>query len=91
MKEFLSRKKIEIIDIEEIGINRIIFRVKEKEEYLIIAYNKKKITETDIINSHKKSREMKLPYRIFLLGESPKKLNNLINAVRDLKNIEKVE
>jgi hypothetical protein len=91
IKEFLLQKHIEIIDIEEIGINKIIFKVKEKEEYLIIAYNKKKIVESDILASYKKSQELGLPYRILILGEPLKKLDNLISAVRDLKSIEKVE
>ncbi|MFZ1970583.1 MAG: hypothetical protein WAU65_00155 [Candidatus Nanoarchaeia archaeon] len=91
IKESLSQKHIEIIGIEEIGINKIIFKVKEKEEYLIIAYNKKKIAESDIINAYKKSQELKLPYKILILGEPLKKLDNLIDAIKDLKSIEKVE
>lgn len=91
IKEFLSKKKVEILDIEEINIDKIVFRVKEKEEYLIIAYNKKKITEEDIINSYKKSKEIGLKYKILLLGEPVKKISNLIDAIKELKNIEKVE
>lgn len=91
VKEFLSKKKIEIIDIEEININKIIFRVKEKEEYLIVAYDKKKINEEDIINSYKKSQNKGLKYKILFLGEPVKKLDTLISAIKELKSMEKVE
>ncbi len=91
VKEFLAQKQIEIISIEEIGINKIIFKVKNDGEYLIIAYNKKKISEQDVINSHKKSLELGLPYKILLLGEPLKRFDNLIKAAKDLKGIEKIE
>lgn len=91
VKSILSDKKIEIIGIEEIGITKIIFRVKEKEEFLIIAYNKKKIGERDIINAYKKSEELGIPYKILAWGEPLKRFDNLINAVKSLKSIEKIE
>lgn len=91
VKEILTQKEIEILDIAEISINKIIFKVKKEEEYLIIAYNKKKITEADIINSHKKSQELGLPYKIMIFGEPLKRFGNLIEAVKNLKDIEKIE
>jgi hypothetical protein len=91
VKEFLSQRQIEILSIEEIGINKIIFKVRNDGEYLIIAYNKKKISEQDVVNSHKKSVELDLPYKILLLGEPMKRFENLIKAARDLKGIEKIE
>lgn len=91
VKEFLAQKQIEILSIEEIGINKIIFKVRNDGEYIIIAYNKKKISEQDVINSHKKSVELGLPYKILLLGEPLKRFDNLIKAARDLKGIEKIE
>ncbi|MDE1848469.1 MAG: hypothetical protein KGH55_00345 [Nanoarchaeota archaeon] len=91
VKELLSKKKIEIIDIEEISINRIIFRVKDHEEYLIIAYNKRKISEQDIISSYKKSHELKLQYKIWALGEPVKKFDNLMAALKSMRGLEKIE
>jgi hypothetical protein len=91
VKEFLAQKQIEILGIEEIGINKIIFRVKKDDEYIIIAYNKKKITEQDIVNSSKKAEELGLPYKILLFGEPLKRFDNLVKAVRNLKDIEKIE
>lgn len=91
VKEFLSQRQIEILSIEEIGINKIIFKVRDNGEYLIIAYNKKKVSEQDIVNSHKKSVELGLSYKILLLGEPMKRFDNLIRAARDLRGIEKIE
>jgi hypothetical protein len=91
IKEFLEQRQIEILGIEEIGISKIIFKVRDDGEYLIIAYNKKKVSEQDVINSHKKSLELALPYKILLLGEPMKRFENLIKAAKDLKGIEKIE
>jgi hypothetical protein len=91
IKEFLALKQIEILDIVEIGINKIIFKVRKDEEFIVIAYNKKKLTEQDIINSSKKAQEIGLPYKIILFGEPMKRFGNLIDAVRNLKDIEKIE
>ncbi len=94
VKEFLANNNTEIMDIEEIGTTKITFRVKntgESEEYLIMAYNKKRVTELDIINAHKKANEMEIGYKILCLGEPLKKLDNLINATKTLKGIEKIE
>ncbi|HTZ41723.1 MAG TPA: hypothetical protein VMC07_00750 [Candidatus Omnitrophota bacterium] len=91
VKEFLNQKQVEILDISEIGISKIVFKVRKDEEYLVIAYNKKKISEQDIMNSYKKSQELGLPYEIIFLGEPLKRFENLIEAVKSLKNIEKIE
>lgn len=94
VKEFLANQNTEILDIEEIGTTKITFRVKnigENEEYLAIAYNKKRVTDLDIINAHKKAEEMGIGYKILCLGEPLKKLDNLINAAKTLRGIEKIE
>lgn len=91
VKEFLMQRQIEILDIMEVSINKIIFKVRKDDEYIIIAYNKRKISEQDIINSSKKAQELGLPYKIILFGEPLKRFGNLIEAVKNLKDIEKIE
>jgi len=92
VKTYLSEKQIEIIDIEEANNTEIVLRVKENQkEYLIVAYSKKKITDQEITKAYKKSSELNLPYKILALGEPLKKLDNLIEAIRDLQGIEKVD
>ena len=59
-------------------------------EKLLVAYNKKRISELDILNAHKKASEKNLPYVILSLGETSKKLTSFIEAIKDLSGIEKI-
>ena len=54
---------------------------------LVIAYNKKRINEEDIIKAHKKSAETGLKYELICLGEPLKKISDLIEALKNLENI----
>ena len=92
VKEFLSKKGMEISDIKSFSKNELVLIVKNKsKESLLVAYNKKKLTEDDIIKAHKKSQDLGLPYLIFSLGEPAKKTSNLIEALKNLSGWEKVE
>ncbi len=92
VKEFLSQKSIEILDIESFSKNDLFLRINDAgKERLLVAYNKKRINENDIIKAHKKASELNLSYIILSLGEPLKKLSNLINAIKDLRGIEKIE
>ena len=92
VKDYLESKSIEILGIEEIAINKIIFRVKEEsEELLIVAYNKKRVLEDDITKAYKKAQDLNLPYKILCFGEPAKKIENFITASKALKSIEKIE
>ncbi|MBR9701930.1 hypothetical protein GOV13_03330 [Candidatus Pacearchaeota archaeon] len=92
VKEFLTDKDIEISDIEGFSKSDLTLRVNiQGEEKLLIAYNKKRIIETDITKAHKKASELNLPYIVLSLGEPLKKLSNLIEAVQNLEGIEKIE
>ena len=92
VKEFLFKRSIEILDIENFGKNDLVLRVKTKEEEkLLVAYNKKRICEADIIKAHKKATEFNLKYIVLSLGEPLKKIDSLIKAVKNLSEIEKIE
>ncbi len=92
IKEFLNNKNIEIRDIQGFDKNSLTLKVNENnEERLLIAYNKKRIIDTDLIRAHKKALDQKLPYILLSLGEPPKKLNDLILAIKDLSEINKIE
>ena len=91
VKELLAKKSIEILDIEDIKNGEITLKVSSKgKEELLIAYNKKKISESDILKAHKKAQGAGLPYMILSLGEAPKKTQSLIDAVKSLSSIEKL-
>ncbi|MDP2672822.1 MAG: hypothetical protein Q8O84_03350 [Nanoarchaeota archaeon] len=92
VKEFLSKSQIEILDIEDASKDNLVLRIKiNNKEKLLVAYNKKKIDESDIIKAYKKSSELALEYMILSLGEPSKKLNEFIEAVKGLDGIEKIE
>ncbi len=92
VKEFLSKSSVEIINIEGIKKEELILRVRiHGEEQLLIAYNKKKIGEKEILSASKKALEFNLKYSVLSLGELPKKISNLIDALQNIKSIGKVE
>jgi len=92
IKEFLSKETIEILNVESFNKNEIHLRIKaEGEEKLLVAHNKKRVAETDIINANKKASQLNLKYVILSMGEPTKKLSNLIEAAQNLDKIEKIE
>jgi hypothetical protein len=92
IKEFLSKETIEIVNIESFNKNEILLRIKsDGAEKLLVAYNKKKILDTDIINANKKASNLNLKYIILSMGEPSKKLSNLIESAQNLEKIEKIE
>ena len=92
VKEFLSKKSIEIIDIEGFSKTDLTLKIKvQNKEKLLIAYNKKKIDEKDIINAYKKASKLKQTFIILSLGEPNKKINDFIEAVKNLDEILSIE
>lgn len=92
IKEFLAEQKIEIIDIVNFKNDEAKIRVKKKDsEELLFAFNKKKITEKEIMKANKEASEEKMKYSILSLGETTKKLNDFIDAIRNLSEIGKIE
>jgi hypothetical protein len=92
VKEHLSRRNIELLDIIGFSKNDLTLKVNANQrEYLLVAYNKKRIKEEDIIKASKKASELGLRYIILSLGEPLKKLSNLIEAIKDFAGTEKIE
>ena len=92
IKEFLAEKSVEILDIESFSRNEIILKVRENnQEKFLISYNKKRLSDEDIIKANKKSLQNGLKYRILSFGEPLKKTQNLIDALKNLEKMEKIE
>jgi hypothetical protein len=92
VKEFLKSRNQEIEDIVNFNKNELILKIKEEnKEKIIVAFNKKRITENDISKIYKKISEFELEYNILSLGELAKKTENLIEALKKLDKIEKIE
>jgi len=91
VKEFLDKKEIKISDIEGFSKSDLILKVVDGgTEKILVAYNKKRIGETEILNAYKKASEKELPYMILSLGEPSKKLMNFVRAIRNLSKIYKI-
>ena len=92
IKEFLDKKGIEILDIKDFKNDEAILKIKKKDnEELLFVFNKKKITEKEIIGAHKKASENNMAYNILSMGETPKKLKDLISAAKSLSEIDRIE
>lgn len=92
VKEFLSKESIEILDIESFSKNELMLRAKEKErEELIVAYNKKRIKDEDLIKAAKKATDLNLSYIVLSFGEIPRKLKELLIATKNLSKIDTIK
>jgi len=92
IKEFLGKKQIEITGIEGFNKSELTLKVNESGiEKLLIAYNKKKISEADIIKAYKKAQEAKLPYMVLSLGEPSKKISSILEALKSLDSLNKIQ
>jgi hypothetical protein len=86
------KSSIEINSIENIGKDELVLKVKENgKEKLLFAYNKKRITEKEIVKAGKKASEENLEYSIFFLGILPKKISDFKEALKNLDSIGKLE
>ena len=91
VKEFLSKKSIEILDIEFFSKNELVLKIKkDSKEEILIAYNKKRINEEDIIKANKKISEKYSKYSLLCLGKPLKHTKELINSIRNLSRIEEM-
>ncbi|MBT4375922.1 hypothetical protein HOD29_00925 [archaeon] len=92
IKEYLSNKGIQIEDIETFSKDNLILKINENgEEKMLIAYNKKRITEEDIVKAYKKASESNSKFDIISLGEPAKKTTTLIEAIQNLSKLKKIE
>ncbi|GIU68379.1 MAG: hypothetical protein KatS3mg001_229 [Candidatus Pacearchaeota archaeon] len=89
VKEKISSKNEEIVDILDFKKNEIVLKVKkENKEKIVFVFNKKKLSENDFINAFKRSKEFNLPYEIIFFGKVNNKFNEFITALKELSSIE---
>lgn len=92
VKEHLNKTSIEIIDLIDVKKDRFVLKVKVKNsEKILVAFNKKKLDEKDIIEASIISEEQKIPYIILTLGETSKKTKSFINAVKSMDSLMEME
>ena len=92
IEEFLEKQNTEIISMEEVDKKKVIAKTKsESQTALLFAFNKKRITEGELMRCYKKAKISNLPYHIITSGEPTKKMNETIDAYKKLIKIEKLE
>lgn len=92
VKEWVLKNSMEIIDIQNFNRNELHLKIKrDGKEQLLVAYNKKRLTDSDLVRANKKAKELGLGYGILSFGELKKKMSDIIEAARNLSEIKKIE
>lgn len=92
IREFIERKNIELKVIEEYSKKQVFARVKMKDEsYLLVAFDKKRVTNLDLLKAYKKAATLGIPYYVLCRGEPTKKLQEEIRAHKSLLKIDMLE
>jgi hypothetical protein len=90
VKDFISKKNFELISIEGLSKSEILAKVRDNAEpgkiFLVIAINKKKISESDLLRAYKKATKLKLEHFVAFKGELSKKVKEKIDAFKHLIN-----
>lgn len=92
VKTFLTKNKIELIGIDKFDKKEVTGKIKfEGKNVLLVAINKKRLSDSDLLKAHKKTNLLNVPYIILTKGDLPKKLKETIDAFKNLEKIEKLE
>ncbi len=92
IKEALTKKGFSLINIESYDKKQVFARVSiSGTEYLIAAYNKKKVEDSDLIKAYKKSLALNLPYHVISRGDVSKKTREAIEAYKRLAQLDILE
>lgn len=92
VKNLLAKRGIEIINVEKSDKKELFIRIRlNAKQFLLVAFNKKKIEDKDLIKAYKKAQSINLPYIIFSKGDVSKKTREAIEAYRKLAAIERIE
>ena len=92
VKEWALGHSMEILDIHDFNKNELHLKVKKDgKEHLLVAYNKKRLTDADLVRANKKAKELGIGYAILSFGELQKKMSDIIDAAKNLSEIKKIE
>lgn len=92
IKQYLTGKNIEIVKVEKFDKKEVTAIIKENsKEIFLLAVDKKRIDEQDMLKAHKKSQPLNISYMIISRGEPGKKLKESIEAFKNLERTEKME
>lgn len=94
VKSYLKQKDMELINLEVYDkkelIAKIRFNLTPEKTHLLFAYNKKRITDKELLKTYKKSLKYQLDYVVLFKGELSKKLDETIIAYKKLISTDKL-
>ncbi|MEX0932715.1 MAG: hypothetical protein WDZ77_01295 [Candidatus Pacearchaeota archaeon] len=91
VKNFIKGKGFELEEIVGFSNKELCLLIrKDLDRKILIAFDKKRISEKDIVNSSKKAKELNLTYIILSKGGVLKKTNDLIEGVKNLDSLERI-
>jgi hypothetical protein len=95
IKEYLSKKDIELLSIVEEKKKDFTARVRidmafGKQEYFLVAKDKKKISEIDLTMAHQRAQSEKILALIISPGDPDKKAMEYLRTWRNLVKYEKI-
>ena len=96
VKEYLSKKDIELLSIVEEKKKDFTARVRidmafGKQEYFLVAKDKKKISEIDLTMAHQRAQSEKILALILSPGEPDKKAMEYLRTWRNLVKFERIK
>ena len=81
---------IEILEILKSDSNKLIAKVKQQQEFLLIYTKKKRMEEKEVLRDLKKYCSMNLNFKIYLEGEPSKKITEKIELLNKIQEIQKI-
>jgi len=91
IKALLTAKNLELVRIEKSEKKELTLIAKQDgKEMLILALDKKRLDESDLIKAFRKASALKLPYLILGRGEMPKKFKEIMEASKNIERIERI-
>lgn len=92
VKDHLSELGIEITDIVGIGKDELVLKINEYgNEKLLIAFNKNKIDEDDLVKAHKKASDFDMKYSVLSKNGALKKVENLLEAIQKMDSVKSMK
>lgn len=92
VEEFLEKRNTKIISIQEVDKKKVIAKTeKNSKTSFLFAFNKKRISEEELIKCYRQAKEENLEYRLILTGELTKKMNETIEAYKKLLRVDNLQ
>jgi len=92
IKQVLEKRQMELVKIESFDKKQVMAQIKTNgSEKLLVAFNKKKLENEEIIKISKLAAAKNMQYILMLKGEVSRKTSETIDAHKRLSSIEKIE